>query len=178
MLIHHSSHSFEFLQSLILFFPKIHLFIREREWVKGKRQREREKQTFCWTGSPMWGSIPQPWDHNLSWKQMLDPLSHPGDPWFVSIYEIICFQLCDLHWLFIISGWSGWQFCFSAMATCISAIIAHGILHHGGPWVPIGHTCEEELFLTWDFQGVQWALYHTHTHTHTHTHIQGCYWNE
>ena len=26
------------------------------------------------------GSIPEPWDHDLGWKQMLNPLSHPGCP--------------------------------------------------------------------------------------------------
>ena len=26
----------------------------------------------------MWGSIPEPWDHNLRQRQMLNRLSHPG----------------------------------------------------------------------------------------------------
>ena len=39
---------------------------------------EREKQAPHQTGCPMWGSIPGSWDHDLSWKQMLNTLSHPG----------------------------------------------------------------------------------------------------
>jgi len=30
------------------------------------RQRKREKQAPCSAGSPMWGSIPGPRDHDLS----------------------------------------------------------------------------------------------------------------
>ena len=53
---------------------------REREHKQGEWEREREKQTPCWAGSPMWGSIPDPWDHDLSQRQMLNHLSHPGAP--------------------------------------------------------------------------------------------------
>ena len=42
----------------------------ERENKMGEGQRKREKQTPRWTESPPWGSIPGPWDHELSWKQM------------------------------------------------------------------------------------------------------------
>ena len=28
----------------------------------------------------MWGSIPAPWEHDLSRRQMLNRLSHPGSP--------------------------------------------------------------------------------------------------
>jgi len=41
---------------------------------------EREKQASCRAGSPMWDLIPGPWDHDLSRRQTLDPLSHPGAP--------------------------------------------------------------------------------------------------
>ena len=43
-------------------------------------QREREKQTLCWAGSPILGWIPGPRDHDLSYRQMLNWLSHPGAP--------------------------------------------------------------------------------------------------
>lgn len=42
----------------------------------GEEQRERErenlKQTLLWAQSPTWGSIPQPWDHDLSQNQESD----------------------------------------------------------------------------------------------------------
>ena len=53
------------------------------------RQRERKKQACCWAGSLMWGSIPGPWDHDLSWSRYFNRLSHPGTPLttFFGIYE-------------------------------------------------------------------------------------------
>ena len=39
---------------------------------------KREKQAPPWAVSPMWGSILRPWDHDLSWRQMFNWLSHPG----------------------------------------------------------------------------------------------------
>ena len=41
-------------------------------------EREREKQVPGWAGSPMWGSTPGPWDQELSPRQKLNQLSHPG----------------------------------------------------------------------------------------------------
>ena len=60
---------------LDIFFKRfIYLFQRECppacEWGEG--QREGDKQTPHWVWSPMWGSIPGPWDHDLSWNQELD----------------------------------------------------------------------------------------------------------
>ena len=63
--------------TLFLFF-KIYLFIylteretqRESEHKQGKW--ERENQASRWAGSLMWGSIPEPWDHDLSWRQTLN----------------------------------------------------------------------------------------------------------
>jgi len=40
-------------------------------------QRERE-QTPCRARSPMWDSIPAPGDHDLSLRQTLNRLRHPG----------------------------------------------------------------------------------------------------
>ena len=59
------------------------LFIWEREQSKRQStsedtgQRESEKQTPHWAGSTMRGLIPGAWDHDLSWWQTLNWLSHP-----------------------------------------------------------------------------------------------------
>ena len=72
------------LQKEIDFFLKKILFIwhkeREREnkqgeWVSG---RGRGRSKLPRAGIPMWDSIPEPQDHDLSWRQMLNQLSHPG----------------------------------------------------------------------------------------------------
>ena len=56
------------------------------------RQREREKQAPCRARSPMmWGSIPGPWDHDLSQRQMLNQLNHPGAPTLLVL--IVCTQM-------------------------------------------------------------------------------------
>ena len=48
-------------------------------WGCGEEQwRKQEKQAPHWGGSPMRGSIPGPWDHDLSQRQMHNRLSHPG----------------------------------------------------------------------------------------------------
>ena len=47
---------------------------------QGEGQREREKQTPHWAGSLMQGLITGPWDHDLSQRQTLNWLSHPGAP--------------------------------------------------------------------------------------------------
>ena len=57
----------------------IYLRYRDREhWSTSrgwKGQREREKQIPYLAGSLMQG-----WDHDVSWRQMLNRLSHPGAP--------------------------------------------------------------------------------------------------
>ena len=63
------------------FFKRIfNLFIwdRERENAQaGERGRgKKEKQTPSWAGSQTQGSIPGPLDHDLSWRQMCNYLSH------------------------------------------------------------------------------------------------------
>ena len=62
-------------------FCRCYLFIWERAWA-GLGQRE--KQIPCWVRSLMWGSI-----RDLSWRQTLNWLSHPGTPtslFFVTSY--------------------------------------------------------------------------------------------
>ena len=39
-----------------------------------------EKQASHWAGSPTQGSILGPWDHEVSQRQILSQLSHPGAP--------------------------------------------------------------------------------------------------
>ena len=57
------------------------LFERGREHEQREGKREREKQTPHWARSPPRGSSQDPdWDHDLSWRQMLNGLSHPGAP--------------------------------------------------------------------------------------------------
>ena len=59
------------------FFKKrFYLFTWEIEHKQG--EWEREEQAPRWAGSPMWGSIPGPGDHDLSRRQTLNRLSHPG----------------------------------------------------------------------------------------------------
>ena len=41
---------------------------------------EEEKQASHWAGILTWGWIPEPWDHDLTWRQKLNQLSHPGAP--------------------------------------------------------------------------------------------------
>ena len=65
--------------TLTFFFLRFYLFIWQRgnERAQAREgQRKREKQNPCWAGSPMWDSIPGPWDHDLSWR--LTWLSHLG----------------------------------------------------------------------------------------------------
>ena len=63
---------------------RFYLFIwqreREREITSRQRSRQREKgkQAPRWAGSPMRGSILGSQDHDLSWRQKLNPLNHPG----------------------------------------------------------------------------------------------------
>ena len=62
-------------------FKKILLiYFRGRKEGVGEEQRERDKQTPCWAGSPIQGSILGPRDHDPSWKQRLNWVSHPGVP--------------------------------------------------------------------------------------------------
>lgn len=42
-------------------------WMREHEWG----ERQREKKTTHWSGSPMRDSIPRPWDPDLSQRQVL-----------------------------------------------------------------------------------------------------------
>ena len=67
-----------FFKDLKNIFLRIYLFDRTRALAGGTAGRGRgEKQAPCPGGSPMWGWIPGPGDHDLSRKQMLNRLSRP-----------------------------------------------------------------------------------------------------
>ena len=59
---------------------------------------EREKQAAHGAGSQMQGSIPGPWDHGLSQRQLLNPLSHPDAPLCESnkILQIKCLDMAHV----------------------------------------------------------------------------------
>ena len=73
-----------------IFFLKI-LFIWQRETQRGREhkegEREREKQASHRAGSPMRGSIPGPWAHDLSWRQRLNDWVTQA-PLFIRILNI------------------------------------------------------------------------------------------
>ena len=58
----------------------IYLRERKRDSSSRKSSRQREKQAPHWAESPMRGSIPGPWDHDLSRRQMLN-WQIPRRPW-------------------------------------------------------------------------------------------------
>ena len=62
------------------FFFKDCIYLRERKW-EWERTWAGERQTPHWAGSPVWGSIPGPWSYDLSQRQMINRLSHPGTPY-------------------------------------------------------------------------------------------------
>ena len=83
----HYFYSHYFYSHFSLFFEYfIYLFDRhketEREWERESTSRgswrQSEKQASCQVESPTRGSIPGPWDHDLSQMQTLNYLSHPG----------------------------------------------------------------------------------------------------
>ena len=60
-------------------------------------QREREKQTPGWAERLMQGSIPGLQDHDLSQRQALNQLSHPGALGFLFLFFKILFFLHNLY---------------------------------------------------------------------------------
>ena len=57
-----------FIIGFVFFFLRFYLFGRKH------KQGEKEKQTPNWAGSPLWGSIPGPRDHDLSWTTQVPPV--------------------------------------------------------------------------------------------------------
>ena len=68
----------------VLFFKKFYLFDIEKlraSTSRGNgRQRERERSMLPEGQGTQHGLHPRTWDHDLSPRQMLNPLSHPGLP--------------------------------------------------------------------------------------------------
>ena len=88
------------LDSFVLFFFLKILFIweRERENRQGERQREREKQTPYWAGKPTQGLTPGSWDHDLSRRESLHQLRHPGALLLISLIPVF-HSFTDTHLL-------------------------------------------------------------------------------
>ena len=63
-------------------FLRFYLFEREHACTSGReRQREKEKkQTPHWAGNMDLGLNVEPWDHDLSQRQMLNQLGHRSAP--------------------------------------------------------------------------------------------------
>ena len=78
------------------FFKILFIYLREgeRAWAGGGVEGEGEAE------SPMWGSIPEPWDHGLSRRQMLYQPSHLGTPegfFFLILKRALCTPTVCLH---------------------------------------------------------------------------------
>ena len=82
---HHYNVSF----LLFLFFLRFYLFWereRKRARVRGKGQGRKRSRLPAKQGGLTWGSIPGPQDHDLTHRQTLKWLRHPGTPSFILIY--------------------------------------------------------------------------------------------
>ena len=73
---------------IYIFFLRFCLFIWQSQ--RTQWQRERGKQASGEEGSPMQGWIPGSWDHDLSRRQMLNWLSHPGTPIILFVGDLYC----------------------------------------------------------------------------------------
>ena len=75
-------HLLLFCPTILFYFIFKDLFIWQTEITsrQSSRQREREEQAPRWAESLIRGLIPGPWDHDLSRRQRLNPLIHPGAP--------------------------------------------------------------------------------------------------
>ena len=58
---------------------------REREYKQREGWKEIEKQAPHWAGSLMWGWIPGPWDHDLSWSRCLTNWATQA-PWVLTLF--------------------------------------------------------------------------------------------
>ena len=68
------------------FFKSLFIWQRERDHKHTQKsrgsKRGRSRLHTEQGARRIWGSIPGPWDHDLSRRQMLNRLSHPGIPRF------------------------------------------------------------------------------------------------
>ena len=65
---------------------------------KQGEQRTEGKGEAGSAGSLIWGSIPRLWDHDLSQRQTLNWLSHPGTP---NVFSLKCNFICSLIGLIV-----------------------------------------------------------------------------
>ena len=84
----------------VTFFFNVYFWEREREaecertrsWERGRhRIQSRLQAPSCQHRAQRGARTHEPWDHDLSWSQLLNRLSHPGTP-----------ELCSLN------GWAVW----------------------------------------------------------------------
>ena len=96
---------------VFFFFKILFIYLRERErtWAGGgaeeEGERENPKQIPLWVPSLTQGSIPGPWDHDLSLRQTFNQLSHPGTPVHLLWRNVCVFQF--------LSGLFGGFWCWS-----------------------------------------------------------------
>ena len=78
-------------------FKRFYLFERKRKSMSGRRGRGGSR---LWkAGVLTWGSIPGPWGHDLSRRQTLTRLSHPGAP----MWTFLCRALGEHMYMFWVS---------------------------------------------------------------------------
>ena len=78
-----SPHPHSLQQTCFVLFLRFYLFDGEESTGRGTVGRGHSGRGRGRSGLPaaqsrMWGSNPGPWDHDLSWRQMLNRLIHPG----------------------------------------------------------------------------------------------------
>ena len=80
---------------LSFFSLRFYLFIWQRETQLEREhkqgEREREKQASRWAGSPTWGSIPGPRDHDPSRRQMLNDCATQATPYLELLIFLVFF---------------------------------------------------------------------------------------
>ena len=112
-----------------------HVCMREYKWKEG----QREKHMPCWAGSQNQGSIPGPWDYDLSQRQKLNQLSHPGAP-----VHVCCWPhpdlgappwilLCGMNRITIAGLWIPFFFSTSFLC-CLPSHSPNGFWHFLTVW--------------------------------------------
>ena len=129
----HSTLSQEKWGAMVPFVFKDSIYLFEKEQARERAEAEGQAD-FPLTGSPMQGSIPGLWDHDLSRRQMLNRLSHPGTPsWYHSDTVIRGSEL--------ISQWP-FQFCWKMLGSEYKC------------WDKLGDYCK---FYVRDSGGLEWG---------------------
>ena len=87
---------------LYLFLKILFIWERKRAHKSGwKVGRWGEEAGSPLIGAPHKGSIPWSWNHELSQRQVLNWLRHPGAPTFRTLIHLGLLYLSVLHWLVI-----------------------------------------------------------------------------